>query len=142
MEDFKSYFKFAFVRNPWERLLSWFLLLNKDSNQSNLQKDFKWFLEKDIVPMYCDDTYFHVNQLDYISNAQGNIIVDEIGCFENFHENVLQIMVNFGYSINDLLRSNQIISNECSWKSYYTCKTRGIVEELCYKDIEYFGYSF
>lgn len=113
-ERYSDYFKFGFVRNPWERLVSWyFSILGLRSNNTLRQyvdansKNFKEFLRcTDVIQeehtryssivhnndLLIENPYLpypksiSFNQLDYISDSEGKVAVDYIGRFENLHE--------------------------------------------------------
>jgi hypothetical protein len=62
------------------------------------------------------------------------IIVDELGRFENLRADVKRIL-----NIGNLPHLNS--SNKTPWESYYTDELRDIVYNLYRKDFEVFGYD-
>ena len=64
LEKHSDYFVFGFVRNPWERMLSWYSVLNKNAVRSleQAKKDFEDFLQNDIA-VKLEDNYFHPGHL-------------------------------------------------------------------------------
>src|SRR5205823_3086961 len=91
--DFQSCFKAAFVRNPWDRLVSWYCMIREQQTYTNRfweyvrgrANSFDDFL------LHCTDTIddhdgrksILYNQVDYLSDERGRVIVDFIGRFED-----------------------------------------------------------
>lgn len=84
------------------------------------------------------------NQLDGLTNLEGDVIVDEILKFEELSERwgTLQELVKSktGKEPGDLPHHNK--TSRGDYREYYTGETRDIVGQLFQKDIEYFDYSF
>lgn len=78
-EQFSRYFKFSFVRNPYERLVSTYIYFNYIN-----KFDFKHFLNA-IVSNSLDErsTRHFLPQHNYIYDKNENILVDFVGRFEN-----------------------------------------------------------
>jgi hypothetical protein len=86
-ELFDSYFKFSFVRNPWDRLVS-------EYNYRYVNTyDFKTWLLREF-PEPKDDCYKKslgyynhvIPQYDFLYDTDDNMLVDFIGKFENFQQ--------------------------------------------------------
>jgi len=87
-KEIHCYFKFAFVRNPWERMVSEYRWRFPDS-----RPDFKTFLFKHFPTSDDDchlsgrDHYRHVlPQCDFVFDKDGQQLVDFIGRFENLQQ--------------------------------------------------------
>lgn len=83
---------------------------------------------------------FAYNQFDYISDENGEIIVDFVGRYENYIHDVQILCKKLGL---DEIELPHIWASKSKHYSYYyneTCKQ--IVAERFAKDIEYFGYRF
>lgn len=103
-----SCFKFCFVRNPWERLLSWYsmivqnrVLLESSKNKMwsyllSSSNDFPSFIKncEKVIDDYDGRKSFSYNQVDYIADKSGNILVDYIGRFESFNSRVSSNLCN------------------------------------------------
>ncbi len=138
---YKDYFKFAFVRNPWDRAVSCYLDKVKrkrmDFYRKCYDKDFEYFINfikrKDL--RFCDR---HIKLQCLIFPMKG---VDFIGRFENFEEDLKFVLNKLGINISEVPRLNAGKKGE-NYISYYNDETKRIIEEKYKKDIELFGYKF
>lgn len=169
-EDFDSYFKFSFVRNPWVRLLSHYNYRRRHGFYAGI--DFKTFLFKHFPEPSWNDLYIHtVPQYDFLFDEDGNQLVDFIGRFENLQKDFDEVCQQLGIQQNTLPRVNvsatqtshsfpgkmklllkkisnklhlkkQKAKNTHSYVESYDDESREFVENLYKRDIETFKYSF
>lgn len=137
-------FKFAFVRNPWDRVVSQYhhrLGVNQQNIRSKGITFNDWVIE---VYHKKNTEYRNFNsmflpQKDWLSDMNGNIIVDYIGRFENLDEDLEFIKNKLGIEKSTPhLRA----SKRAKYQEYYNKETRDIVAQYFSKDIEHFNYSF
>lgn len=133
---FEDYFKFTFVRNPYDRIVSNYCYANQ-----------KWGLPctnfKDYLTNYLPNfsrKLIHLNQYDWISDFKNNIRVDFVGLFENLQEDFSIICDKIGIPHQELPHINA--TEHKHYTEYYDEETKEIVAEKYAKDIEYFGYKF
>ena len=148
---FDSYYKFAFVRNPWDRLASAYLFMKgggaheKDrlwSEKTLSQYDsFENFilngLQKEEVqawPHFCPQVHF-------LRGQNGKIELDYIGRFETLQKDFDHIRDHLGLS-GDLLYVNKTKTKRESYQTYYSNELRDIAAEVYKEDIELFDYKF
>lgn len=133
---FDQYYKFSFVRNPWDWQVSLYHFMQqlKDHHQHEL-----------IMSMNFDE-YIHwrVNedkhlQKDFMYDADGKCLVDYIGKLENIEDDFKKITQHLGLEAT-LPHSNK--SKHKSYQEYYSPETRDIVAEHFKEDIELFNYEF
>lgn len=156
-----EYYKAAFVRNPWDRLVSWYFMITDKGNTTWYKRltgigkynklrqyvldntsSFEEFIYK------CTDTIedsdgkksFLYNQLDYVSDRDGNVIVDFVGKFENLLEDTSAVFERLGIEGASLPHKNS--SQHRNYRDYYNDKMRDLVAERYRRDIEYFSYDF
>ncbi len=147
---FDEYFKFAFVRNPWDRIYSQYRYLRYTLKLEFAECSFEEFLAKCEYALESGETLFgrnreifmlHLtNQLDWIS-INGELSVDFIGRYENIHEDFLFAMKQIDADIV-LPHDNKSKKDMHGYRSAYTVKMGELVEKWHKKDIEYFGYKF
>lgn len=79
-DKFNSYFKFSFVRNPWDRFVSEFKFRGFDKNYSFKDFVLRGLPKKDLY----SDAYRHIiPQYQYLYDDKGNQLEDFVGRFEN-----------------------------------------------------------
>ena len=157
--EFNSYFKFTSVRNPWDKAVSFYHYhikrkwdLKWDWNATNapvftefVRNTSSYTKEKQEqifqnTPSPCTYSKRMSNQLDWITDENGNIIVDYIMRLENLQEDFDIICDKIGIPRQQLPHKNK--TNHKHYTEYYDDETRQIVAEKYAKDIEYFGYKF
>ena len=126
---YNQYFKFCFVRNPWSRSLSRYNYFN---SVSKFKISFKDFLLRDFQP-----------QKERISDSKGNIIVDFIGRYENFEDDLKEILfkIDIEFKKEKLPHSNKtkIIKD---YRKHYNEECFSIVKDKYFEDIKFFNYKF
>lgn len=140
LQEYADYFIFSMVRNPWDRLLSWYALLYK-WGPLNLEEERVRF-EAFLINTVKDDgnDSFLLNQLDYFKTTTHCMDDLTIYRYENYTEEVKKIADRLGISIQEIPLVNETTPK--NHKDYYTKKGKALVAEKCARDIDYFGYSF
>ena len=132
MSHRNQYFCFAFVRNPWDRVVSRYAYhIRKKRNKST---SFKMFVEN-----YLDNhkPFFHaVLQYDLV----GHPGMDFIGRYETLQNDFNIVCDKIGIPHDKLPIIGK--SKHEAYDKYYDDETYDIVTEKYAKDIEYFGYKF
>jgi hypothetical protein len=138
-QKWNEYFKFVFVRNPYDRAVSGWNY-NMETNKLNI--DFNIYMRmQDIVS---DDEYWHcfLPQSESVCDENDNYFVNFVGKFENLEEDFQKILKLIGF--NDIKHNFEIKKNNRkhnSYKKYYDQETLNIVNEIYSKDFELFGYT-
>lgn len=147
-----SYFKFAFVRNPWDRLVSWWRMVERNAATGRPMNGWQRFILSRAHSFgefltNCDQDFhdhdgskwIFRNQLDYISDGNG-VIVDFVGRFETLQLDFATIAERLRLSPLQMPHVNR--SAHEHYSEYYTEATRALVAARFARDIETFGYSF
>ena len=135
--EFIDYFKFAFVRNPWDRVVSWYNFSMYLSNLENVEK------ERNITGK---DFLSYIKEFQNIwGNEQQNQYeftkcCDFIGRYENLQNDFDIICDKIGIQQQKLPHKNK--TKHKHYTEYYDDETKEIVEERFAKDIEHFEYEF
>jgi hypothetical protein len=152
--NWNSYFKFAFVRNPWERLLSEFLYRKKrikifegaDDKPEYILKSEEIIKEVTNFSGFVCSNYINRKapivdpQSRFIFDESGDSLLDYVGRFENLQVGVDVVCDKIGIQPKSLELSNDTTHGR--YEEHYNDKTRDIVKNIYAKDIEYFGYEF
>ena len=140
-----SYFKFAFVRNPWDRIIScwknkvvesnyWQFSDSERAKMKNLEHFLKFISLMDL------------NNVDGHIKLQSKLIdlnnVDFIGRFENFESDLTTVCSQIGLHNVDIPVENKSNREFSSYKDYYDSHTAAMVANLYEKDIQMLGYTF
>ncbi|MEC4895501.1 MAG: sulfotransferase family 2 domain-containing protein [Oscillatoria sp. PMC 1051.18] len=143
-EIYNKFYKFAFVRNPWDWQVSYYHFILKETthirhelvkSMSGFEEYLEWVIAtKNPFPKGATKL-----QKDIITDYNGNIIVDFVGRYET-------LAADFNYvcqSLNlDVSLPHLNKSTHRDYKSYYTEKTKQLVAEHFQADIDLFGYTF
>ena len=140
-EIWNNYFKFTFVRNPWDMLVStyhWWLKTSWDDQEGTGQKikALKNFEE------YLSSPYRRRESCtDFVFDDDGQIIVDFVGKQETIYKDFAYICGRVGLPNLKLPRRNA--SEHKEYFQYYTTQENiDMVSEWFTQDIENFKYFF
>jgi len=137
---FNRYFKFGFVRNPWDRAVS--LYERGEGQQLRDKMTFDQFIDWfKYSSSTCVHPVPHRNQLDWFVDPDGRVLVDFIGRFEQFARDWAFIAVKLGLP-SQVPHLNKNARRATSYTAYYTSRTCQIIRERFKEDIDYFGYEF
>lgn len=147
---FLTYFKFTFVRNPWDRLVSAYHFLKGGGYGEGDKKwfarelggyrDFDDFARNWLKP---ENIHRHIHfhpQVEFLEDENHDAIkIDYVGLYENIESDFHYIARRIGV---DRTLKKENISTHKSYRDYYNETTRRIVSEVYRQDIERFGYDF
>lgn len=160
-ELFLKYTKFSAVRNPFDRLVSWYWMLRTHSFEEenpdvietegdvvhfalreSLRKYTRNFEDFVNLPVQHQSELFDrflVNQLDFLSDDTG-IIVDRVLRFENLQQDFTGLAEHLG--INGQLPHMNKTPRDADYRKYYNATTKQVVAERFHRDLDYFDYTF
>lgn len=137
VDKFDQYFKFAIVRNPWERLVSEFEYTKKDLTHSRNKKvtsmSFAEFVE-------FQAKRYDAFQSNMLKDKDGKICMDYIGRFENLEETLSHISQKINLDCTKIPHINKI--KRKSFREYYDSELVDKVSQYWQEDIKNFNYSF
>jgi len=142
--DINDYFKFAFCRNPYDRIVSvWKYLSFVHSGRgmrNNLFPEFKNFIKLGLNINNRHWQWHYYPQYYHICSKNRNSDIDYVGRFENLQEDFNVVCDKIGIPRQKLPHKNK--SNHKHYTEYYDDETKQVVAEKYAKDIEHFGYEF
>jgi hypothetical protein len=150
--EWTSYFKFGFVRNPWDRVLSAFFYLRDVHSdrpfvkqcmapfKDNLDAFIKYDLRK--YPRHIFAEAHLRPQAFYLCDTNGKVSVDFVGRFERIKEDWTTVCKQIGIE-EPLIHAHRTLNKPNKhYTEFYTTESRSIIAELYREDIRLFGYSF
>ena len=137
-------FSFAFVRNPWDRVVSLYHYRVK-TNTTGLGEhalDFKTWVRltfRDQDPAYYNSSKMLMPQWHWIADEEGRVLVDFIGRFENLDIDFSTVCarINKQATLPHLKQSNRGF-----YRDYYDDEAIGIVQDWFEVDVKQFAYAF
>ena len=151
-----DYFKFSFVRNPWDRMLSMARIylwsgVRVKSGKIDISEYLKKYPKIEVDPRSksSSDVFNPISNSVYLNLL--NEQLDFIGRFENLQDDYNYVLESIGMRPR-LLRNNErshkpgnimdYSKYHDDYTKYYNDETVRLVAEKYAKDIEYFGYKF
>lgn len=149
---FDAYFKFSFVRNPFDRLVSeyhWRI----SERMIDASMSFKEFVRREVVPFkptggiarWLDDRRrvvledHFLPQHVFVCDEAGRIAVDRLGRMESFEKDFKDICLALKVEAR-LPAVNRTAHRP--YREHYDDQTRGWAERVYEKDLEIFHYAF
>lgn len=150
---YKDYFKFAFIRSPWDRLLSCWKNKILDRHLPAEEGVVRWNnLPDDLLAQMQELEGFvdyvellDIDTCDLHLRSQSRLIdlnhVDYVGRFESLTEHADEVFSEIGLSPGTLPKLNQS-ANRRHYTDYYDTVLRDRVARIYQRDIQLFNYSF
>lgn len=137
-EMFASYFKFAFVRNPFDRFVSYcaFATSKHGSFARDPRGTMRYFLFT-APPM--QHMVFRP-QHSFVTDADGQLLTDQLGRVEDMQASYDSICARIGIPSSPLGHANG--SQHADYRSYYDEQLIEGVRRIYGRDLELFGYDF
>lgn len=142
----KRAFKFAFVRNPFDRTVSLFHYLKKTRHlhENTSFRTFCYLIRDRAFQSVGLFNHYGLSQCspqsDWLVDSQGKLIVDFIGRFENMQEDYEKLSRQLGSKTKSLMHLNKTERED--YLDYYDDECREIVASFYQGDLERFDYQF
>lgn len=138
---FARCFKFAFVRNPWDKAVSQYAYMAQ-------REDLRRFVG--MTPRTTFKHYLsliarrrHVQwepQLSFLLDEDGELLVDFVGRYERLADDAQRVLRCLGLSEGVLPHENP--GRRRAYPAYYDDEAREMVAEMYAEDIRWLGYRF
>ena len=151
IELLESCFKFVFVRNPWDRMVSWYFKHSGELYEPKTKEGFLSWVKQGMPNHWkvvdktdwrernWDGSNDALSSLDFLENDK-NIEIDFIGKVETIDEDMKTICEKLNINYNKLSHTNK--SNRNHYREYYDEDAKKIVEERLERDLLFFPYEF
>jgi hypothetical protein len=158
-----SYFKFAFVRNPWDWVISFYFFMWPNIYRPYRQRLWTWpyyivqvakrnygkFDERCFWLIYehmklfrrgidSDNRY----QYRFLSDASSRLLVDYVGRYERLQSDFDYVCDTVGVPRRELPMRNKGKYRDREYADYYTPESIALVRKHYARDIREFGYTF
>ena len=136
-EEWQTFFKFAFVRNPFDRFVSYcsFITRQKGQFDRNPQAVMRHFIDN---PAW--DHILFKPQHSFVTGPEGELLADFLGRVEQMQESYDDVAQRIGIPSRQLERVNA--SRRGTYRDYYDQELIDGVASLYARDLELFGYEF
>lgn len=137
-ENWRDYFKFAIVRNPFERFISVCAFLNRDNPEFE-KMPLDWMKAAMHRPRFQNRVLVRP-QFELLCNEQGELAVDFTGRYENLQTSMAEIFSRTGLPTVDLEHQNA--AEHTHYRDYYDDELLSLVERYYADDLQLFEYEF
>lgn len=157
--ELEAYFVFGFVRNPWDRLVSWYSMIDAAQDTPRHARhlpenkfwqavradfaDFDDFVRRGVgASDFRPRQYLRLrmSQSQYFTDRDGNFRGDFVGRTERLDEDLATVMARFDIHLDTVPRINR--SSHSHYADYYSPASRDIVARVFAEDLERFGYRY
>lgn len=133
----RNYFKFAFVRNPYDRFVSVCAMLNK-RNPGYHGRETAFMKRALTVPRFRQRVLVRP-QVDMLVDETGEVGMDYVGRYETLQQGFAEVCRQLGIAEVDLERSN--VSEHNAYASYYDDELLATVTAFYRRDFDVLGYD-
>ena len=137
-----DYYKFACVRNPWDRTVSSYHWIKSKEKLHDLS--FNKYVN--LMYKHKDDkshkfSHMFQPQSSFITSPNGEIIIDYVIQFEKIQEGIDNVSSSIGINLGTIKKHN-VTSHHKHYRKYYTTETQDMVHECYADDVQLFDYKF
>ena len=138
-EQYNSYFKFTFIRNPWARAFSWYKNVMRDETHKAYYGIVRELSLTDFLKLYAGKGMLKP-QLYWIKNFKGEISLDYIGRFERLNDDFQEICEHL--NISHITLPHKIKGTGEDYRKYYDEESIDIIRTNYQEEIKLFNYTF
>ena len=136
-EAWASFFKFAFVRNPFDRFVSYCAFITRESEE--FANDPQAVMRDVLANPPHNHILFHP-QHSFVTDRSGALLADYVGRVEEMQKSYDEISARVGIPTSRLEKVNA--TKRRNYREYFDDKLIEGVAKLYARDLELFGYEF
>jgi hypothetical protein len=137
-EEFDGFFKFAIVRNPFDRFISYCAFMTRA--QGEFDRDPRGVMRHFAIAAPPTHHILFQPQNLLLTDDQGRLLTDYVGRAERMQESYDEIARRIGIPTTTLQRVNS--SKRRDYREYYDAELIERVAEIYARDLELFDYRF
>ena len=152
--EYRQYFKFAFVRNPWDRVYSAYTYLEAGGAHAgdalvfqrhlSLFRGFEDFVLNGLARTVVDSAIVHLlPAVHFLELRPGRgLDLDFVGYFETFPDDLRYAAARMGVALDDIPHENPTRGKTANYLDVYSDEMRAVVSQVYARDCAVFGYTF
>ena len=137
-EAFARYFKFAFVRNPFDRFVSYCAFMTR--NDDAFSRDPRGVMHHVLFQLRPLEHILFQPQYTVLADEGGTLLTDYVGRVEEMQASYDTVCERIGIPTRKLEQVNS--SRRGDYRQYYDTTLRDGVATLYQRDLELFDYAF
>ncbi len=140
--EWSDYFKFCFVRNPFERAVSDYLWRKSKTGSDATFNTFLSLVKSKLSGAEVANNIVPEKPRNWpIYSIDDEIAVDYVGKYENLYSDFREVCDYIGLEVqtNRSISANRV--TDYDYRKFYDDKTYELVNDIYRKEIEYFGYD-
>lgn len=138
VSQWTRYFKFAFVRNPFDRFISACAFLNRGNPQFK-QRPNEW-MKVALTRTQFRNRLLIRPQSEQLIDTDGRLAMDFIGRYESLQRSLNDVFEHL--SLPNVVLDVRNSSDHEQYREYYDDALKGEVTRLYQQDLDAFGYTF
>lgn len=140
--EMQDFFVLTLVRNPWDRMVSYYHWLRGQSFDHAAVRqakaaNFTEFLNSAATQQSIEQAHF----ASYITDAAGVERCNLFARIEHLGRDLTPFEAHLGFAIGQVERINTS-PRKADYRGYFTADDADVVARICARDIKRFGYSF
>ena len=137
-EEFGAYFKFAFVRNPFDRFVSYCAFMTRAEGQ--FERNPKMVMRRILSNPSARRHILFQPQHSFVTGEDGELLADYVGRVEQMQQSYDEVCQHIGIPSRTLDKVNS--SRRGHYRDYYDPELVDKVAGLYARDLELFGYEY
>ena len=139
--DPSSYFVMTIVRNPWDRAISYYHWLQKQTFDHPAVSRAQSFTFSQFINHKATQVGFRTQPyVSYVTKSTGDVQCALFARLEYLQDDLGPLWDHLGF-VCKVGRVNQS-ERKADWRSYYSDADAALISEVCEADIAAFGYTF
>ncbi len=137
-DAFQTYFKFAFVRNPFDRFVSYCSFSTRE--EGAFDRDPRAVMRHFAIEQPPMQHLLFYPQHLFLTSREGALLTDQVGRVEEMQASYDAIAARLGIPTTQLEQVNA--SRRGDYRAYYDQPLIDAVAKIYQRDLDLFGYSF
>ena len=137
-EEWQDFFKFAFVRNPFDRFISYCAFMTRSDGR--FEREPQAVMRHFLFEAPPHGHLLFQPQHQFLTGPDGDLLADHVGRVESMQQSYDEIAARIGIASRPLDKVNA--STRRDYREYYDQQLIDGVTSIYARDLELFGYGF